>query len=628
MLTLTDLSLRIGARLLLEHASVTLFAGQKTGIIGRNGTGKTSLFRLLMGELSPDAGDVEMPAGIRRAWMKQETEGSEHSALDHVLDGHEQFRRLQHALAAAEAANDDSVIARLHGEFDGIGAWGLTNQAEQLLSGLGFATTEFAKPVSAFSGGWRIRLNLAQALMCPSDLLLLDEPTNHLDLEATLWLQQWLQAYDGTLLLISHDREFLDNISTHILSVESRSLVLTRGNYSAYERQKAERLAQQQAAYEKQQQRIGEIENFVRRFRAKATKAKQAQSRLKELGRMELIAPAHIDSPFTFRFREPDKLPQGLLVAESLDIGYGSPLVSGIDLSLRPDSRIGLLGANGQGKSTLLKVLSGQLAPLAGRMHPHEYLRIGYMAQHHIDTLDLAASPLQLLQRLDPAIREQEGRDFLGGFDFGGERIAESALHFSGGEKARLALALLVWQKPNLLLLDEPTNHLDLEMRHALTVALQAYEGALVVVSHDRHLLNNVTDNFLLVREGSVAVFEGDLHDYEAMISAKDTSSVPLTRQGQEARVDRKALRQQAALAREKRKPLTSRLKQVEKSLACISERNAQLETDMGDEALYAPERQQELQSLIQEKGRLASEQDSLEAEWLELSEQLETMGD
>lgn len=625
MITLTDLSLRAGTRLLLEKASVTLFAGQKVGIIGRNGMGKTSLFRLFMGEMSADAGEISIPGHLRKSWMKQETEGSDKSALDHVLDGHAQFRQLEAELSKAESGSDDNALARVLGELDSIGSYSLSNQAEQLLSGLGFSVEEFAKSVGAFSGGWRIRLNLAQALMSPSDILLLDEPTNHLDLEATLWLQQWLQTYPGTLLLISHDREFLDSITSHILSLENQSLILSKGNYTAYEIQKAERLSQQQAAYEKQQERISEIDNFVRRFRAKATKARQAQSRLKELERMERIAPAHIDSPFTFKFRKPDKLPESLLALSGLSIGYEAPLASGIDLNLRKDSRIGLLGANGQGKSTLLKVLAEQLQPLGGKIDRHEYLNVGYLAQHHIDTLDLKATPMQMLTRLDSAIREQDAKNFLGSFDFRGGRIDETIEHFSGGEKARLALSLLVWQKPNLLLLDEPTNHLDLEMRYALTVALQSFEGAIMLVSHDRHLLGNAVDQFMLVKDGEVTVFEGDLADYEAMLKNPDTPvELSSSHSKNENVVDKKALRQQAAERRENRKSFTRRLKQVDKRLAIVQKRSAEIEALLSKDEMYDPANQSELQTLLLEKGELQKEMDALESEWLELSEILE----
>lgn len=623
MIVLRNISLRIGAQHLLDDVNLTLHAGQKVGVIGRNGAGKSSLFRLLMAELSQDGGDLDYPATLRKAWMRQEVAGSERTALDYVLDGHEEFRRIERALAEAEEREAYERMAELHGQLEVIHGYTLRNQAEQLLSGLGFGADEFGNSVASFSGGWRIRLNLAQALMQPSDLLLLDEPTNHLDLEATLWLQQWLQQYQGTLLLISHDREFLDGVVGHILSFEELDLVLYRGNYSAYETQKAERLAQRQAAYEKQQQRIEEIENFVRRFRAKASKARQAQSRLKELDRMSRIAPAHIDSPFQFGFLAPEKLPERLLGIDELSIGYEAPLLSGMRLNIDADTRIGLLGANGQGKSTLLKVLAGQLAPLAGEMHASDYLKLGYMAQHHIDTLDLEASPLRLLSRLDSDISEQEARDFLGRFDFKNDRVTENIRHFSGGEKARLALALLIRQRPNLLLLDEPTNHLDLEMRQALTLALQEFDGALLLVSHDRYLMNNAVDDFMLVKDGKLSHFAGDLHEYERLIQQIDTPLQTSAATGDTVQ-DKKLARQQAAAQRQKLKPLKQKLEKVERALEKRQQRCQALEALLADSALYEEAQKPRLHGLLQEKGALDAELAALEEEWLQLSEILE----
>jgi len=632
--------LRRGTQLLLDHADLTIFGGQKVGIIGRNGTGKTSLFRLLMGELHADTGELDMPKDLRKAQMLQETAGTSRMALDYVIDGDSRFRSLEKQLADAEAAHDDHRVAKLHGELDGMAAWSIRNRAEQLLSGLGFGTGEFEKPVNAFSGGWRIRLNLAQALMTPSDLLLLDEPTNHLDLEATLWLQQWLRRYPGTLLLVSHDRSFLDRVVTHIASFENRKLFLYRGNYSDYEKQKAERLAQQQAAYEKQQARRKDIENFVRRFRAKATKARQAQSRLKELVRMEEIAPAHVDSPFQFSFREPDKLPPSLLACDSISFGYDKPLITGFSLNIRAESRIGLLGANGQGKSTLLKVLAGKLPLMAGEVTRNDYLRIGYSAQHQVDELDGAATPMQLIQRLEPGVREQEVRNFLGGFDFRGDRVTETVGHFSGGEKTRLALALVVWQKPNLLLMDEPTNHLDLEMCHSLEMALQGFPGAMILVSHDRHLLGNTVDSFLLVKNGKLEVFEGDLDDYEQSLLGQDKndaakSAAPASRDTSKqapaaglnkapAALNKKEQRQQSAERRKELQPLRDRLKRVEREIEKCQQGIAAIEVRLADSDIYGDDRKDELNGVLFDQAKLASRLQELEEEWLGLSESLE----
>jgi ATP-binding cassette, subfamily F, member 3 len=630
MITLQDISLRLGSKHLLNQANLNIYTGQKIGIIGRNGCGKTSLFRLLMGELTHDGGELLMPGNLQKSQMRQETQGSAQSALDYVIDGDLQFRKIEARLQAAESLDDHHQMGILHGELELIGGYSITNRAEQLLSGLGFSATEFSKEVSEFSGGWRIRLNLAQALMQESDLLLLDEPTNHLDLEATLWLQQWLQRFEGTLLLISHDRSFLDVVVSHIVGFESASLILYRGNYSDFEIQKAERLAQQQAVYEKQQQRKKEIEDFVRRFRAKATKAKQAQSRLKELDRMSLIAPAHVDSPFQFKFPEPEKLPDSLLACEHIDVGYGEALIEDFSINLGCDSRIGLLGPNGLGKSTLLKTLVGQLQLLGGEISYSDHVKVGYCAQHQIDVLDTSATPLQLIQRLGTGIREQEIRNFLGRFDFQGDRIEETIEHFSGGEKSRLGLALVAWQKPNLLLMDEPTNHLDLEMCHALTIALQEFSGALILVSHDRHLLNNTVDQFLLIKEGKLEYFDGTLVDYEKLLTENSKLSKNIKSRANidsDNKLDKKESRQQSAILRNQLKPLRSKIKKLEQQLNNKSKRLDEIEVKLLASELYEAEQKSDLNTLLQEQGKLASELEGIEEEWMQLNEQLESGG-
>lgn len=627
MITLKSISLRRGNKHLLNNASLNIYSGQKLGIIGRNGCGKTSLFKLLMGEISNDAGELSMPTNLRKSQMQQETEGSLLTARDYIIDGDVHFRSLEASLAEAEAVDDHNAMASLHGKIEEIGGYSIVNRAEQLLSGLGFATEEFLKPVAEFSGGWRVRLNLGQALMQVSDLLLLDEPTNHLDLEATLWLQQWLQRYTGTLLLISHDRSFLDVVVSHIVGFENSQLALYRGNYSDYEIQKAERLAQQQVIYEKQQVRKKEIEDFVRRFSAKATKAKQAQSRLKELSRMSMIAPAHVDSPFQFKFPEPDKIPASLMTCEHVDIGYKKVLINNFSMNFRSDSRIGLLGPNGQGKSTLLKTLVKQQALLGGDLLWSDQLKIGYCAQHQIDVLDISATPLQLIRRLDDKRKEQDIRNFLGSFDFQGDRIDETIEHFSGGEKSRLALALVAWQKPNLLLMDEPTNHLDLEMCHALTIALQEFTGALILVSHDRHLLSNTVDQFLLIKNGKLEYFDGDLGDYEKLLLEERSPSkniasgnTPTT----ENKMDKKESRQLSAALREKLKPQRNKIKKLEQDIDKASKRLAEIEGLLSNAVLYEEEKKAELNSLLQEQGKLASELEKVEEEWMLLSEELE----
>ncbi len=627
MISLHDISLRMGSQLLLDSVDLTVHAGQKIGIIGRNGTGKTSLFRLLMGELQADTGEMDFPRDLRKSQMLQETRGSSRTALDYVIDGDVKFRSLQTQIAEAEQSGDDQGLAQLHADLDLHDGWTIQNRAEQLLSGLGFPAEDFNRTVEEFSGGWRIRLNLAQALMTPSDLLLLDEPTNHLDLEATLWLQQWLLRYPGTLLLISHDRSFLDTVVAHIVSFEQKKLFLYRGNYSDYEKQKAERQAQQQAMYEKQQSRKKEIENFVRRFRAKASKARQAQSRLKELSRMADIAPAHIDSPFHFSFLEPDKLPSSLLATDHISFGYERPLVKNFSINIRSDSRIGLLGANGQGKSTLLKVLAGLLNLLDGEINRSDHLKIGYCAQHQVDELDSASTPMKLLQKIDSSVREQDIRNFLGGFDFRGDRVTETIEHFSGGEKSRLALALVVWQKPNLLLMDEPTNHLDLEMCHSLTVGLQAFSGALILVSHDRHLLSNTVDQFLLVKNGKLDFFDGDLNDYEKLLLDDSKADNAATRNKPD-RLDKKAARQQSAAKRNQLKSLRAKASKLEEELELKQTSLKEIDKKLTDSSLYEDDQKTQLNGLLQQRAQLISVTSQLEDEWFAELEKIEQQQD
>ena len=631
MIQLQQAGLQLGTKILLDSVNLTVHAGQKWGLIGANGSGKTSLFKLLLGQLHTDAGSCQVPRQWRIAHMAQEVHASGRSALDYVLDGDTELRRIETAIAQADAEGQGETLARLFGELEAINGYSAPARAQQLLHGLGFVgKDETGRAVQDFSGGWRIRLNLARALMCPSDLLLLDEPTNHLDLDATLWLEQWLQRYAGTLLIISHDRDFLDNVVGGIISFENKQLITYSGNYSAFETQRAERLAQQQASFEKQQQRIAEIDDFVRRFRAKATKAKQAQSRLKELERMEKIAPAHIDSPFHFVFPVAAKNSQNQITLSEATIGYGDkPLVSNIELSILNSSRIGLLGHNGAGKSTLMKTLAGEIALVGGSKVDGANLKLGYFAQHQLEALDLKASPALHIQRLSPEASEQEIRNFLGGFDFRGDKAFEVITHFSGGEKARLALAIVAWQKPNVLLMDEPTNHLDLEMRHALTLALQGFEGAIVVVSHDRHLLRNTVDDFLLVDSGKVTPFDGDLQDYQRWLS--DTAKVDETQPASieendktDGKGDKKEQRQQAAARREQLKPLTQKIRKFEKEMDKLQSKLRSIEDKLADNALYEGGRAQDLESLLKEQDQLRQTLTDTEERWLTASEELE----
>ncbi|MDA8481577.1 ATP-binding cassette domain-containing protein [Pseudomonas resinovorans] len=628
MIRLQNLTLQRGPQRLLEGAELTLHAGQKVGLIGANGAGKSSLFALLRGELGPDAGDCLLPADWRIAHMRQEVDNLERLAVDYVLDGDQHLRRVQRELAAAEAGHDGTAIARLHIELDSADGYTADARARKLLAGLGFSPEQMDRRVGDFSGGWRMRLNLAQALMCPSELLLLDEPTNHLDLDAILWLEEWLKGYPGTLLLISHDRDFLDAVVDNVAHLELQKLTLYRGGYSAFERTRAERLAQQQQAYEKQQAQRAHMEKYIARFKAQATKARQAQSRIKALERLEELAPAHVDSPFDFSFREADKISSPLLDLSEGRLGYGDKAVlQQVKLQLAPGARIGLLGPNGAGKSTLIKTLSGDLDPLGGRLARGENLAIGYFAQHQLDALDAKASPLLHLQRIAPAEREQTLRDFLGGFDFRGDRCDEAVANFSGGEKARLALALIAWQKPNLLLLDEPTNHLDLEMRLALTMALQDFAGAVLVVSHDRHLLKSTTDEFLLVADGRVQSFDGDLDDYARWLVDFRARQVPVASSpANPDKTDKRAQRQAAAALRQQLAPHKKEADKLEKELGKVQEQLAGVEERLGDSAIYDAARKDELRDLLADQARLKGREAELEEAWLLALETLEEL--
>ncbi|MDD1012471.1 ATP-binding cassette domain-containing protein [Pseudomonas rubra] len=628
MIRLSNLTLQRGPQRLLEGAELTLHAGHKAGLIGANGAGKSSLFALLRGELTPDSGDCKLPADWRIAHMRQEVDTLERLAVDYVLDGDARLRKVQAELAAAEAAHDGTALARLHIELDSADGYTADARARKLLAGLGFTNEQMDRQVGDFSGGWRMRLNLAQALMCPSDLLLLDEPTNHLDLDAILWLEDWLKGYPGTLLLISHDRDFLDAVVDHVAHVEQCKLTLYRGGYTAFERTRAERLAQQQQAFEKQQAQRAHMEKYIARFKAQATKARQAQSRIKALERMEELSAAHVDSPFDFVFRESEKISSPLLDLSEGRLGYGDKtILEKVKLQLTPGARIGLLGPNGAGKSTLIKNLAGELEPLSGRLVRGENLAVGYFAQHQLDSLDNKASPLLHLQRLAPTEREQTLRDFLGGFDFRGARIDEPVLNFSGGEKARLALALIAWERPNLLLLDEPTNHLDLEMRLALTMALQEFSGAVLVVSHDRHLLKSTTDDFLLVADGKVETFDGDLDDYSRWLVEYRQRTAPASSAPVNAdKTDKKAQRQAAAALRQQLAPHKREADKLERELGSVHEHLARVDASLADSALYEVARKDELRDLLAQQAKFKVREGELEEAWMIALETLESM--
>jgi ATP-binding cassette subfamily F protein 3 len=630
VIQLRNLTLARAAKVLIESASLQVHPGQKIGLTGANGSGKSSLFALLRGELHQEAGDLDLPRDWVIAHVAQETPALAMAALDFTLDGDAGLRAIERDLAAAEAADDGMRVAELHEQLGSIDGYGARARAAELLHGLGFRDAEFAEPVSSFSGGWRVRLNLARALMCRSDLLLLDEPTNHLDLDAIIWLEKWLRDYRGTLLLISHDRDFLDATVGHIAHIDQRQLTLYRGGYSDFERLRAQRLASQQATYEAQQREIAHLHDYIDRFRAKATKARQAQSRIKALARMEEIAAAHVDTPFTFRFREPGRAPDPLLVLDEASAGYGHKTVlSRLQLTLRPGERIGLLGRNGAGKSTLVKLLANELAPIGGERREGNGLAIGYFAQHQLEQLRPDESPLWHVQKLDPGGREQDLRDWIGRFDFRGDMAGAKCGTFSGGEKSRLALALLIYRRPNLLLLDEPTNHLDLEMREALTLALAEYEGGVVLVSHDRHLLRTTVDALYLVAHGALAPFDGDLDDYRNWLDGQRA-------QQQRAEVDtdkaqRKRDRAAEAADRDarlaQRRPLVKQLDTLEKQLAGWQGEKALLDAQLSEPSLYAGASAPQLPALLKRQAELAESIAQSEERWLELQVALEEIG-
>ena len=630
MLKFTQLSLRRGTRELLHDVNCTIHAGQRVGVTGANGVGKSSLFSLLRNELHPDGGDFSLPPNTVIAHVAQETPAVDKSALDYVIDGDTELRRLEHEIALAEQANDGDKLAHLYSDMENIHGYSAASRAGKLIHGLGFTSNQEHSPVREFSGGWRMRLNLAQALMCRSDLLLLDEPTNHLDLEAVIWLEEWLQSYPGTLLLISHDRDFLDRVVTHVAHIEQGSLTLYTGNYSAFEIRRAEQLANQQAAYEKQQREIAHMQKFVDRFRAKATKARQAQSRIKALERMTTISAAHIDSPFYFEFKQPNRLPDLLLHLEKVGVGYAdTPILSNINLNIQSGNRIGLLGYNGAGKSTLIKLLAGELTALGGERTEAKDIKIGYFAQHQLEQLDHQASPLLHLQRLDPKATEKELRSFLGGFAFRDDMATSPVAPFSGGEKARLVLAMIVYQKPNLLLLDEPTNHLDLEMRHALSVALQEFAGAMIVVSHDRHLLRTVTDTLLLVAEGKVSAFEGDIDDYRQWVKdhekedaspGEDTDTLP------SSTTNKKQQRQIAAELRKKIQPLRNKVKKLEQQIEKLNIEKAKTHEKLSNSSIYEDQNKQHLKETLEAQSNIDKQLQIAEEQWMEAHEELDEL--
>lgn len=630
MLQIKNLQLRRGEKVLLDKANLTLNPGWKAGLIGPNGAGKSSFFALVMKQLQPDAGDASLPANWRLSHVAQETPALPQAAIEYVIDGDKLLRAAEQRMDAAMASNDGDAIGEALADIDTLDGYTAPARAAKLLCGLGFDVAQHQTPVAEFSGGWRMRLNLAQALMCPADILLLDEPTNHLDLETVLWLEDWLQRFDGMLLLISHDRDFLDAVTDHTVEVAAQQLTLYTGNYSAFEQQRAAKALLQQGAFIKQQRQISHLESFITRFKAKASKAKQAQSRVKALERLELIAPAHTSSPFDFEFDCPSNVPNPLLKLDHATMGYSaqSAILKDITLSIESGARIGLLGVNGAGKSTLIKTLADEIQLLQGEKVSAQQLNIAYFAQHQLDFLHEDDTPLSHMQRMAKHEREQVLRSFLGGFNFTANTVNQLIGTMSGGEKARLVLACLVWTKPNLLLLDEPTNHLDLEMRHALTMALQSFTGGLIVVSHDRALLAATTDDFWLVHDGKVAPFDGDLDDYrqfrvQQMASASAENKILNSQNKQLLRQE--AADKRAQIAAEK-KPLQKALADIEKKIAPLSAKKTELDGYLATESAYLPENKATLAESVKKQALYAAELADFEGQWLLIQEELEAL--
>ena len=614
MLSFNNLSLRRGTNLLFEDVSFTVHRDNKVGLVGANGTGKTSLFKMIQGEIDSDEGDFKYPPDLKIACLAQEVPGTDELALSYVMSGDLKLLEIQNSITKAENEQDYGALGELHSQFEDHDGFTAKSRAEQLLVGLGFSEEEFSKPLKDFSGGWRVRLNLAKTLMQPADLLLLDEPTNHLDLDAIIWLGNWIKSFKGAMLLISHDREFLDECVGFIAHLHNSTIELYKGNYSQFEIRKAARLAELESNYNKQQREISHMQDFVRRFKAKATKARQAQSRIKALERMELIAPAHIDSPFQFTIPETEKISNPLIVLEDADLGYSDAIINKVKIAFRPGDRIGLLGVNGAGKSTFVKSLKGDLQLLQGNKIEGKNLKIGYFSQHQVDDLMLDKSPIDHLAKVEKKVTESEIRNFLGGFNFRGDKAKDVIKNFSGGEKARLALAIIAFQKPNLLLMDEPTNHLDMDMRQALTVALQDFSGAIVLISHDRHLLANTVDEFLIINEGKIERFNGDLLDYRKMILQGPHKESSKSKKDKEDKVkDRKDL-----------KKIKTQILAIEKTLKRLNRKLAETQEFLNSPELYNDSSKMNLHDLLRDQVNLDTEIKSTEQEWLRLNEELE----
>ena len=612
MLSFNNLSLRRGSNLLFEDVSFTVHKNNKVGLVGANGTGKTSLFKMILGEFESDQGQCNYPPDLKVACMAQEIPGTDEKALDYVVSGDEKLVEIQKAISDAESNEEYDSLGELHSQLEDLDGFTAKSRAEKLLVGLGFSEEEFSKTLKDFSGGWRVRLNLAKTLMQPSDLLLLDEPTNHLDLDAIIWLSNWIKSFKGAMLLISHDREFLDECVNFIAHIHNETIELYKGNYSQFEVRKAAKLAEIESNYSKQQKEISHMQDFVKRFKAKATKARQAQSRIKALERMELIAPAHIDSPFKFKIPETSKISNPLITLENAHLGYETSIISNVKISLRPGDRIGLLGVNGAGKSTFVKSLKGELPLLEGNKFEGKNLKVGYFSQHQVDDLNLDQSPIDHLVKVDEEATESEIRSFLGGFNFTGDKTKDTIKNFSGGEKARLALSIIAFQKPNLLLMDEPTNHLDMDMRQALTVALQGFGGAILLISHDRHLLANTVDEFLIIDNGILDNFKGDLEDYRRSVLK---SSSPRSK---------KQENKEKGLPRLDRKEIKNEIISLEKILKRLNRKLKEVEEYLNNPKSYEKDEYLDFHTLLRDQVSLTNEIELSEEQWLDLNQKLE----
>ena len=641
MLRLLNLALMRGTRLLYAHANLIASPGERIGLVGPNGCGKSTLFAAILGDLAPEDGELETPPHERIAHVAQSFTVEDISCIDCVLSGHAPLMNAKAALKRAEASGDELALAAAHSELAEVNEGAVVAQAKAILAGLGFAEADSCRKVHDFSGGWRNRIQLARALMRPADLLLLDEPTNHLDIDSLIWLENWLRRVEATVIIISHDREFLDRAVNTIWSVEDGTICRYAGNYSQFELARIEKLRAQESARRAYETQAAHLTSFIERFRAKATKARQAQSRIKMLEKLQAVEPVRAKREWRFNFLKPLRLPEHLVDGENLKIGYGDKVVlSGVSFSIRSGERIGILGVNGAGKSTLVKAIVGELTPMSGELRRGQGLEIGYFAQHQLDQLRMDETPLEHLRHLAPDAREQELRDFLGTYRFSGDFAEAKVAPMSGGEKARLALALIAWKKPNLLVLDEPTNHLDMETREALTMALSTYEGAVLLVSHDRHLLRAVTDELWLVHEGRKEVFEGDLDDYAKIVldhrrvtaaEARAEHQADKAARNEAQPVNNKEARRLAAQERariaELRKPLKKELEKVEREMNALSEKLKALDTQLADPAFYNGADQGKVAQTLREHGELAPKVEALEMHWLELSEKIEALG-